>query len=263
MKLRRSNHFLPVCYQKGFADSSGRVWVKFARQRYPVLLGPAAVGKKHNLYIRRRAGIERDDVEDFFSKEVEGPFAAFSQRVVAEQSNLSRISGAEAGALARFVASQAVRTLAHKQCVEEQAGGRVDSNAFVQVVLGQMSAIVNQWLSSAPTFHFYTPLPYVEERFITGDHPVLVMHSHDNPIWVTTDAPQPRIVSLVEILGSQRYAFVVSLSPYVCVSIQGQGDGACHLPPETLGPRDVRAFNGHVRGQSELFALARDRESLI
>ena len=59
VRLKRDNHFLPVCYQKGFADSSGKVWVKFAGLEKPEHRYPRSVGKETNLYVRTRSGSMR------------------------------------------------------------------------------------------------------------------------------------------------------------------------------------------------------------
>jgi hypothetical protein len=260
--LKRENHFLPKCYQKGFTDSSGKVWVKFAHGGKLKPCNPRSVGQKQNLYIRKRNGSEDDKVEDFFGKEVENQFAALSRRVKNEQNGLSNITGAELGALGIFVACQAVRTLAHKQCMEEQAGGPIDGNTFVSVMAKQMWVILHSWKANPPTFRFYTPLPHLGEQFITGDHPVMVIQVNDNPIWVPTDTPNLGITDLTQILNSPNHGFLLSLSPYVCTFLQGQGNGEAHLPPQTLEPSDVRSFNKLIRGQSTIFILARDKESL-
>jgi hypothetical protein len=262
-KPRCHNHFLPECYQRAFADSSGRVWVKYANVNEPVHQIPEKVGRKRGLYVRDRGGVENDEVELFFDRDVEKPFAALARRFKAEQDKLSSISAQELGALARFVASQAVRTLAHKQCVGEQAGRPVDSNTFVRVALRQIWTIWNKWLGDLPTFDFYTSLPHVGDRYLTGDHPVLVVVLGDSPILLPPgDAPRRGITGLTEILASPGHGFLMSLSPYLCVSIHARGDGRPHLPPKPVYPRDVRFFNSLVRDQCELFTLARDRESL-
>ena len=66
--LKRDNHYRPVCYQKGFTDSSGRVWVKFVHQRKAVHWHPSRIGKERNIYIRSRGGVEDDRFEDFLTR---------------------------------------------------------------------------------------------------------------------------------------------------------------------------------------------------
>jgi len=122
--LKRLNHYLPVCYQRGFANPAGQVWVKFSDKPKPEARKPTTVGFKRSFYIIEENGSETDRVEDFFNKTVETPFACLAQRISEEQDEFSTISGFELGVLARFVASQAVRTAGHKKCVEEQAHGR-------------------------------------------------------------------------------------------------------------------------------------------
>ena len=264
-KLRRKNHDLPECYQKGFADFSGRVWVKRHDEAEPQLRNPSSVGKTPNLYIRKNLdGSESDAVERFFDKDVENSFALLSQRIKKEQDQFSEISGVELGTLCRFVASQAVRTLAHKRCIETQAGAAVDTNTFVGVILRQMWTIMHFWITNSPKVHFYTSLPLVGEYYITGDSPVLVILMNDNAIWTPTSAPTKSITDVTEILKNPKYGFLVTLSPYVCVLIHGEGgNGDVHLPPQKVEQRDVRFINNLIRDQSAIFTLARDRDSLI
>lgn len=220
------------------------------------------MGRRRSLYVRRRNGVEDDKVEDFFQKSVETPFAALSQRIKEEQNRFSNITGPELGALCRFVASQTVRTLAHKQCIEQQAGGPVDTNTFVRVMLRKMWTLLNSWIQNPPNFHFYTSLRHVGDRFITGDSPVLVIQVKDNPIWVPTDTPSLEITDLSQILKNPSRRFWIPLSPYVGVSMLGHGGGEPHLPPQMMDPQFVRFLNDRIRGQSGLFILARDKSSL-
>ncbi len=260
--LKRKNHFLPECYQKGFTDASGKVWVKFADKERPEHRNPSSVGYRSSLYIVKRRGIEDDEVEDFFSNVVEGPFAPVSQRIKEEQSRFANLTGDETGALCGFVASQAVRTLAHKKCIEEQAGGPVDTNTFVRTIAKQALIVMEYWDKNLHQPHFYTSLPHVGEQFITGDSPVVVIQMNNNPIWVPTSDPRLTTTDLAQILHNPNHDFWLCLSPYVCVSVRGQSYGEPRLPPETVDPQFVRFLNGRVREQSEIFLLARDKASL-
>jgi Protein of unknown function (DUF4238) len=262
-KLRRNNHYLPKCYQEGFTNSSGQVWVKFAGRQEPAPRNPKNLGRCRNIYIWRQHGKENDKVEDFFGREVETTFALLARRVKAERDKFSDITEKELEILARFVATQVVRTLAHRRCVEEQAGGPVDAGTFVPVMLRQSRSILSEWIQNPPRFHFYTSLPYVGEHFITGDNPILVAQFRENRVWAPTDTPRNQITDLGEIFHDRRYEFLVSLSPYVCVSVRGHGEQPPILPPQTLEPSQVRAFNKLIRSKSQLFTLARDRESLL
>jgi len=259
--LKRLNHYLPVCYQRGFANSAGQVWVRFSDKPKPEPRKPTTVGFKRSFYIIEENGGETDRVEDFFNKTVETPFARLSRRISEQQDELSTISGFELGVLARFVASQAVRTAAHKKCVEEQARSPVSSTVFVRVMARLSWTILNNWINSNPNFHFYTSLPHVADRFITGDHPVVVMVQNENMVWQPRDDPQRAIRKLEDILNDPGYAFHLPLSPYIAVCIHGKG-GRCALPPRQVDPLEVRALNDKIRGQSEFFTLARDPESL-
>jgi hypothetical protein len=175
---------------------------------------------------------------------------------------LATITAQEQSALLLFVASQAVRTLAHKRCVDTQAGREVDRNKFLEVMFRQMWTIADVWGKNPPTLRFFTNLPYVSDQFITGDHPVVVLRVEDNKVWVPTDSPQHKITRLPDLLNSPNVGFWISLSPYVCVSVQPRDGFSSYLPPETLQPPQVRMFNRLVRDQSKIFTLARDRASL-
>jgi hypothetical protein len=260
--LKRQNHFLPVCYQKGFTDSSGKIWVKFANKSAPEHRNPHSVGKRSSLYIVKRNGIADDKVEDFFNTVVETPFAPLSQRIREERNRLSSVSDEELGALCAFVASQLVRTLAHKRCLEEQTGGPIDANTFVVTLAKQSLAILETWAKTSPQIEFHTSLPHVGEQFIAGDSPVVVIQMNDNPIWVPNSDAKLAITDLLQFLSNPNYHFWVSLSPYVCVSIAGRGGGLARLPPQTVDPQFVRFLNGRVREQSGIFLLARDKAFL-
>jgi hypothetical protein len=84
----------------------------------------------------------------------------------------------------------------------------------------------------------------------------------DNRIWLPPEKPKPGIVELEDTLKGPGALFCVSLSPYVCVSLKPREESICVLPPRSLRPDEVRFFNAHVRGQSQDFILAKDRESL-
>ena len=260
--LKRDNHYLPVCYQKGFTDSTERVWVKFADRAKPEHRTPFTVGRKRSLYIWTQAGAPNSKVEDFFNEHVETPFAALSQRIKAERHEFSRISDEERGTLCRFVASQTMRTMAHRATINLQAGQPVDTNTFVRVMLRKIIAVLDGWMKNPPELYFHTCLPFVGEQFITGDNPVLVVQTNKNPIWVPTDTPTLKITDVEQIVADPQHRLWLALSPYVMVSIQGFGGGGIHLPPKTEDPPFVRNFNKLVRGQSEMFTLAKDEAFL-
>ncbi|MFZ0479726.1 MAG: DUF4238 domain-containing protein [Terriglobales bacterium] len=260
--LKRKNHFLPDCYQKGFADASSKVWVKFADKPQPEHRNPLSVGRKSSLYIVKRNGIEDDRVEDFFNNVVEAPFAPLPRRIKKEQNQFASITGEEWAALCGFVALQAVRTPAHKRCIEEQVGSPLDTNAFVTMIARQALAIMEEWNRNLRQLHFYTSLPHVGEQFITGDSPVVVIQMNNNPIWVPTSTPKLKTTELAQILNDPNHEFWISLSPYICVSVRGPAWGEPRLPPETVDPQFVRFLNGRVREQGSIFSLARDKASL-
>jgi len=260
--LKRKNHYLPVCYQRGFTDSTEKVWVKFADRAEPEHRQPLTVGRKRSLYIWTQAGAPNDKVEDFFNEHVETPFAALSQRIKSERHEFASIGDEECGTLCRFVASQTMRTLAHRATIDLQAGRRVDTNTFVRVMLRKIIALLDSWIENRPEIYFHTCLPFVGEQFITGDSPVLVVQTNDNPIWVPTDTPTLKITDVQEIVANRQHRLWLALSPYVAVSIQGFGGGGVHLPPRTEEPSFIRNFNKMIRGQSQIFTLAKDKPYL-
>jgi hypothetical protein len=148
--MKPKQHFLPQCYQRGFADSTGKVWVKFAGKPAPEYRNPDSVGWERELY----TGVLGEQIERFFSTEVEHAFARFSRRIKRERNAISEVSGAELAALTRFVASQTVRTLAHEQCIREQAGGPVNRNTFNNVMLRKMKTMMDAWIENFPDFIF-------------------------------------------------------------------------------------------------------------
>lgn len=250
-------------YQKGFTDSSNCVWVRHSDESIPVHRRPRAIGWQDSLYIREQNGTENDKLEDFWNKNVEDPFAALSRRIKAEGDSFSVISGAEQGVLLIFVASQAVRTLAHKRCIEEQVGAPVDTNTFADVMRNMMGAMIDTWRQALPNLQFYTSQPYVGEHFITGDSPVIVRYAIDNLILQLFEVPDLKITNLTDILKNPKYEFMASLSLFIYVSVRGHGFEHKELPPQRAGPNEVRVFNDLIRGQCKLFTLARDRNSLV
>jgi Protein of unknown function (DUF4238) len=235
--------------------------VRFAGEE-PEPRNPKSVGVKRSLYIlKSEDGSESDRVEDWFADEVETPFAALSQRIKNEQEKFAALSGSELGILARFVASQVMRTVGHKESIEEQAGSTVDSDTFVRVMIRKTWRLMDDWIKNPPNFYFYTSLPHVSDQFITGDNPVLVMHESHSAVWTFTAQPTLEIINLEDILRNPKHGFQLSLSPYICVCLQGVG-GEVKLPPQTVDPLYVRSFNDLIRGQSNVFTLAKDANPL-
>ena len=193
---------------------------------------------------------------------METAFAKLSQRIKKEADKFSGVSGDEIASLSRFVACQTVRTLALEQCIQEQAGGPVDRNTVNAVIIRKMKTMTDAWIEKFPTFRFHTPLPLIGDHFITGDHPVMIIQSKQNEIWLPVDMPSLQNSDLSQLLQNPSYGFWISLSPYICASIQGYSGNEPRLPPETMDLRYVRQFNEYIRGQCKIFTLARDRESL-
>jgi hypothetical protein len=166
------------------------------------------------------------------------------------------------GSLVRFVVSQALRTPAYKRCVEEQAGGPIVTNKFVEVMRRQMSSMTDALIESLPNFYFYSLLPHIGEHFITGDCPVAMIFGDDKTIALHTGTPKAEITDLGTLLRNPKCGFLMPLSPYVCVSIRVHGALERHLPPTPIEPAKVRILNDFVRSQSKIFTLAKDKDSL-
>lgn len=215
-----------------------------------------------DLYIRNVNGMEDDGIEDFLGRQIEDDYAHLAQRIRNERDKFANIKLEEGAALLRFVASQAVRTPAHLQCVNTQAGRPVGKNDFLQVMLRQTKTMCDFWVKNPPYLRFFTTLPFVEERFIAGDSPVIILQFWDNPVWMPTDEPKLRITDLTDILTHPKYEISLPLSPYVAVTVHPRVGPAPSLLPDTMEPPMVRRFNKMIRNQSRIFILARDKESL-
>lgn len=258
--LHRENHYLPVCYQRGFADAAGKVWVKEALKSEPEYRKPKNVGKSRSLYIRNVNGVEDDQIEKFFGEAVESGFGLLSQRIKVEGPEVN-LSGTEMGFLVRFVAAQAVRTMAHKECVNAQAGQTVDRETYLRVMCRQMLTITKAWGENLPSFQLLTALPLVTHRFITGDNPVVVVTTTKTTISAPVN-PVKTITQLPDILNNPESEFLMTLSPYMAVRITQQQPNSERVEIANLNPIQVLTMNNLVRNQSQLFTLARDRESL-
>jgi len=211
--MKPKQHYLSQCYQRGFADSSGKVWVKFTDKLIPERRNPDSVGWERALY----AGKLGQKIEEFFGKEVENEFAKLSRRIRSEQNNFRTISGGELAILSRFIACQTVRTLAHEECIREQAGGPIDRSTFNSVMIRKLKTMTDAWIEKFPTFHFCTPLPFVSERFITGDHPVLVIYAKQNQVWMPTHASQTDNKTCANTRKPE--SWILDLSVSVCLRI--------------------------------------------
>jgi hypothetical protein len=163
--LQRNNHYLPACYQEAFTGPDGRVWAKFAGKE-PEPRKPASLGRSRSFYIRNINGVEDDRVESFFGREVEDRFAGFARRIKIEGNALASIEPQEQAGLLLFIASQAVRTLAHKRCIDTQAGREVARDEFLRAMNKQMWTVADIWGKNPPTLRFFTNLPFVSDQFI-------------------------------------------------------------------------------------------------
>jgi uncharacterized protein DUF4238 len=260
--LQRENHYLPQCYQRGFADDFGRVWIKERGKSEAEHRRTRSIGRRRNFYIRKVNGVEDDKIEQYFGKSIEDGFGLVSQRIKNEGHSVT-LSGTEVGFVARFVAAQAVRTIAHKHCVEEQAGGPIDRQTYLNVMCRQMLTIATAWSENLPSVQFLTSLPFVTHRFITGDNPVVVLTVTNGAISAhPMTAPTIGITNLTDILNSTKSRFFVTLSPYMAVTIGSGPPNRQQGRATSLDPIVVLRANALIRNQCQFFTIARDRDSL-
>ena len=198
-------------------------------------------------------GVEDDKVEAFFGREVEDRFAGFARRTKIEANELAAIEPQEQAGLLLFIASQAVRTMAHKRCVDTQAKREVTRDEFLQAMGRQMWTVADIWGKNPPTLRFFTSLPFVSDQFISGDHPVVVIHLADNRVWVPTATPEHRITKINDLLNDPNCGFWIALSPYICVSVQPRSGATSYLPPVTLEPPQLSNVESHGRESVEDF----------
>jgi hypothetical protein len=121
-KITRECHFLPICYQQPFTNARGELFVQFLDKDKPIPLHPNVVGKMNGFYTRTINGVEDDAIEKSFSSLVEGNYAAVAKRIAEEKNEFHFKDKNEAFSLLKFVATQIVRTYAHRCCIEKQAG---------------------------------------------------------------------------------------------------------------------------------------------
>jgi hypothetical protein len=129
-------------------------------------------------------------------------------------------------------------------------------------MIRQLWTITKAWGDSLPNFQFLTTLPYITHRFITGDCPVMVFASKQNAILTPTIEAVQAITALPDLLDSPQTQFLLTLSPYIAVSLGQLGPSAPQTQLVPLDPIGVLKLNQHIRDQSQLFTLARDKESL-
>jgi hypothetical protein len=117
-----------------------------------------------------------DGIEKFFGRFVEGDYAAVAKRIT-ELKDEFVLEPHEVPVLLKFVATQVVRTQAHLECINVQAGIRVPQGLFINAMHRKLKLIVDRWMRHTPDVILWTPLPYVNTQFIRGDNPVLCFSS--------------------------------------------------------------------------------------
>lgn len=259
---KRSNHFLPICYQKGFTNPDGLVWVQFLnKEKPPVSLNPISVGKIHKFYTRYTNGLEDDSVETFFQINVEDLYAPIARRIKAEASAFT-MEDDDIPILLRFVAAQIVRTQAHKRCIDEQAGIPLGPDVFFHNMGRKMKKIFDAWLRKFPNILLHTPLPVIGSHFITGDNPVVSVTGNVDFKGIETPFDSLTIVNIDKILEDASSEFTLPMSPYVCLTVVNRGTGQIFRSPQSLEPVWVSRINQRIYGQCVQFVEAMDARSL-
>jgi hypothetical protein len=110
-QLTRANHYVPQCYLKRWANSSGKIWTSrllVPDERVPVWKQCSIRGVAHhqNLYTRLVEGQESDDVEQWLNEEFESPAQVSIDRAVAGE----RLTPDDWHRMIRFLAAQDVRS---------------------------------------------------------------------------------------------------------------------------------------------------------
>ena len=261
--ITRANHVLPVCYQQSFTNADGELCVQFLDRDTPIFIHPNVVGKINDFYTRVIDGVESDGIEKFFNEHVEGEYAKVAKRIKEEQNGF-RLRVHEIPTLLKFVATQIVRTEAHRNCVNLQAGATVPQESFVHNMHRKMKILGDHWMKHWPMLVFWTTLPYVGSQFITGDNPVICF-VQDEKLPVSTLVPdKPKIIDLSLSLASPHNGFIVPLSPYVCLTVinSGQRKSVQVRPMQTADPHDVRDLNVRIYNQCVKFVAAQNPEHL-
>jgi len=263
--ITRANHVLPVCYQQAFTKEDGELFVQFlCRDKPPISLHPLKVGVINDFYTRTVDGVEDDGVERFFSTFVEGAYAAVAKRMMELKGDFV-LQPLEIPALLKFVAAQIVRTQAHLDCINQQAGMEVPRGIFIHNMHRKMKLIVDRWERQIPDVILWTPLPYLATQFITGDNPVICFsHTEEEPRVHSLVPPEPKIVDLRVSLESSHNGFMVPLSPYLAMTIinSSERDFIRLRPAQCTDPRIVRDFNQMIYNQCVNFVEAQDPEYL-
>jgi hypothetical protein len=261
VRKKRSNHFLPVCYQKAFADAEGLVWVQFLdRDPTPLHLAPKSVGTIYKYYTRLIDGMEDDSLESAFGKLVESGYAPLAQRMRKEKDQF-RLRKEDVPILLKFVAAQVVRTEAHRRCISQQAGYTVSSEIFVHNIGRKIRKIVEAWEAKPPDILLHTSLPYIGVYFITGDSPAMTFRGpSESAIAQLVDTMA--IFDIDKLLADPNSGFILPVSPYLCLTVRNEGTGRMLVSPRREPPEFVAKTNELIYRQCVQFIEAADARSL-
>jgi hypothetical protein len=259
--ITRECHFLPVCYQQGFTNPNGEWFIQFLNHDKPKSLAPVAVGKINDFYTRTVDGVDDDGIEDFFCQFVEGDYARVAKRIK-EEKNEFMPQKEDINVFLKFVATQIVRTLAHRHCIDQQAGAKVPPFVFHHNMHRKMRFIIDRWQRQLPDVILETPLPIIGSQFITGDNPIICYTIDENAPAVFP--PVPKILDLKQTLESAQNGFLVALSPYIRLAVVNSSvrKEITLQPPRCIETHQVRAFNKLIYDQCMQFVGAQDAEHL-
>jgi hypothetical protein len=261
VRKKRSNHFLPVCYQKAFTDAEGLVWAQFLDKDPPPLhLAPKSVGAIYKYYTRLIHGMEDDSLESAFGTLVESGYAPLAQRMRSEKDQF-RLRKEDVPILLKFVAAQVVRTEAHRRCISKQAGYIVSSEVFVHNIGRKIRKIVEAWDAKAPDVLLRTSLPYIGSHFITGDSPAITFRGPSQSA-IEQPVDTMAVFDIDNLLADPDSGFILPVSPYVCLTVRNGGAGRMLVSPRREPPEFVAKTNEVMYGQCIQFIEAADARSL-
>jgi len=109
--FRRDNHYVSCGYLKRWTSSTGRLWayrILVSHENVPLWKESSIRGIAYHshLYTRIAAGLESDDIEQWFEHEYETP----AEEALQKATSNGRLTPSDWRVLSRFLAAQDVRT---------------------------------------------------------------------------------------------------------------------------------------------------------
>lgn len=110
-QLHVKNHYVPECYLKRWANSTGRVWVYRTLVSHPNVPtwrhhSVPAIAYQRHLYTQILSGSASDSIESWLAQEFESPANEILEKAISE----SRLTSQDWHILIKFLAAQDIRT---------------------------------------------------------------------------------------------------------------------------------------------------------